>query len=399
MGQKSANRIIKKLLFANQDKKQLCYAFFGVVIGFVFISVSLHYLFLINKKNKSTEILNSNTITIQKEVSSSSTLSIATNSFSDIEVAFYEKMPFIEKIIKVENNNFPVELRSNDPLVPYFRSDIFIQSIPSDFLDVKSVFWKWKKGDKKVPIILPRDFVYMMNNFLSSTGMPQLSDEILKDVSFQLQVSKGSQNMIVEAEIIGFTNEISSILVPESFMIFGKQNFGDKKSVNYTQLMLKSKKGQFGLVEELIRKNHLQVKKNQLLEGRLKSMLTYILSSISFISLVMVLISIIVLIQYLQLLITKNAYEIRTMLRIGYFTKDIVIHYVRYVFFRLFFVLTFIVLVDFYVFYLLNKGLKLAGFIIEETNYNNVIFVLLSLFSLIFISTIFSVNKFVKKEF
>ena len=87
------------------------------------------------------------------------------------------------------------------------------------------------------------------------------------------------------------------------------------------------------------------------------------------------------------------------MLRIGYFTKDIVIHYVRYVFFRLFFVLTFIVLVDFYVFYLLNKGLKLAGFIIEETNYNNVIFVLLSLFSLIFISTIFSVNKFVKKEF
>lgn len=399
MGQKSANRIIKKLLFANQDKKQLFYAFFGVVIGFVFISVSLHYLFLINKKNKSTEILNSNTITIQKEVSSSSTLSIATNSFSDIEVAFYEKMPFIEKIIKVENNNFPVELRSNDPLVPYFRSDIFIQSIPSDFLDVKSVFWKWKKGDKKVPIILPRDFVYMMNNFLSSTGMPQLSDEILKDVSFQLQVSKGSQNMIVEAEIIGFTNEISSILVPESFMIFGKQNFGDKKSVNYTQLMLKSKKGQFGLVEELIRKNHLQVKKNQLLEGRLKSMLTYILSSISFISLVMVLISIIVLIQYLQLLITKNAYEIRTMLRIGYFTKDIVIHYVRYVFFRLFFVLTFIVLVDFYVFYLLNKGLKLAGFIIEETNYNNVIFVLLSLFSLIFISTIFSVNKFVKKEF
>lgn len=399
MGQKSANRIIKKLLFANQDKKQLFYAFFGVVIGFVFISVSLHYLFLINKKNKSTEILNSNTITIQKEVSSSSTLSIATNSFSDIEVAFYEKMPFIEKIIKVENNNFPVELRSNDPLVPYFRSDIFIQSIPSDFLDVKSVFWKWKKGDKKVPIILPRDFVYMMNNFLSSTGMPQLSDEILKDVSFQLQVSKGSQNMIVEAEIIGFTNEISSILVPESFMIFGKQNFGDKKSVNYTQLMLKSKKGQFGLVEELIRKNHLQVKKNQLLEGRLKSMLTYILSSISFISLVVVLISIIVLIQYLQLLITKNAYEIRTMLRIGYFTKDIVIHYVRYVFFRLFFVLAFIVLVDFYVFYLLNKGLKLAGFIIEETNYNNVIFVLLSLFSLIFISTIFSANKFVKKEF
>ena len=399
MGQKGTNSIIKKLLFANQDKKQLLFAFFGVVVGFVFISVSVHYLFVINKKNKANEILNSNTITVQKKVSSSSTLQIATNSFSDVEFEVYKKMPFIEKIIQVENNNFPVEIRSNDPLVPYFRSDIFIQSIPADFLDVKSVFWKWSNQDTKVPIILPRDFVYMMNNFLSSSNMPQLSDEILKDVKFQLQIGQDENKRVVNAEIIGFTNEISSILVPESFMDFGKKSFGSNKASTYTQLMLKSKKGQFGLVEDLIVRNHLEVKKNQLLEGKLKSMLTYILSSISFISLIVVLISMIVLIQYLQLLITKNAYEIRTLLRIGFFVKDIVFHYIGYVFFRLFFVLIIIVMIDFYVFYLLNQGLKTAGFMLGQTNYNYVLLVLLFLFSTIFLSTIISVNKFVRKEF
>ena len=51
MGQKNSNRIISKILFANQDKKQLFFAFFGVLIGFVFISISIHYLILITQKS------------------------------------------------------------------------------------------------------------------------------------------------------------------------------------------------------------------------------------------------------------------------------------------------------------------------------------------------------------
>ena len=82
MAQKSSNRLIRKLLFANQDKKQMFFAFFGVLIGFVFISISTHYLIQLYNLDKSSDILNSNTITIQKKVSSSSTLSISNNTFS-----------------------------------------------------------------------------------------------------------------------------------------------------------------------------------------------------------------------------------------------------------------------------------------------------------------------------
>lgn len=398
MGQKSSNSLINKILFANQNKKQVFVAFLGVLIGFVFISISVHYLIQLNKKSISTEVLDSNTITVQKQVSTSSTLAIANNTFSKKEIEFYSNLPFVERLISVENNNFPVELKSNDPLIPYFRSDIFIQAIPVDFLDIKSDSWKWKEGDVKVPIILPRDFVYMMNNFLSSSGMPQLSDEILKDVGFQIEIGKFG-NHVFNAKIIGFTNEISSILVPQSFMHYGSQYFGDRSSEKYTQLMLKSKRGQFGLLQDIIDKNHLEVKKNQIVEGKLKSMLTIILSSVTFISLIIVLLAMIVLIQFLQLLITKNSYEIRTMLRLGVSVNNVVFQFIKYVFVRFVFVIIIIALLDFFLFKNLNKLLISAGFTLDFDDYSNVIVILSVIFTLVFFSTVLSVNKFVKKEF
>jgi ABC-type antimicrobial peptide transport system permease subunit len=259
--------------------------------------------------------------------------------------------------------------------------------------------WKWEKQDKIVPIILPRDFVYMMNNFLSSSGMPQLSDEILKDVGFQIQLGKGEKIIAFKAKIIGFTNEVSSILVPENFMLFGSDVFGDKSKKSYTQLMIKSKKGKFGLVEELIKRNHLEVKKNQIIEGKLKSMLTILLSSISFISLIVVFVSLVVLIQYLQLMITKNAYEIRTMLRLGVKVKTIVFQYALYVFISFVIVMIFISLIDIVSFQYINQILKSSGFVFENQQYFSVVITLISLFSFVFITSIFSVIKFVKKEF
>jgi len=399
MGQNSSNSIIRKILFANQDKKQMIYAFVGVLIGFVFMSASVHYLFELNKIGTSSEMLNSNILTIQKKVSSSNTLSISNTIFSDNELTFYKKLPFVEKVIPVENNNFPVELKSNDPLIPYFRSDIFIQSIPKDFLDVKSNLWKWESGDSVVPIILPRDFVYMMNNFLTSSGLPQLSDDILKDVGFEIQLGDELNRSSFKARIIGFTNEISSILVPENFMRFGAVTFGMKKELKHTQLMLKSKKGQFGLVEELLARNHLEVKKNQLIEGKLKSMITIFLSAITLISLIVVILSVIVLIQYLQLLITKNAYEIRTLLRIGVFIKTIVYQYSKYILIGFIIVIAFITMIDIFLFREINNVLKSAGIFIESANYQNVFLIISILFSVIFIYSIISVNNFVRKEF
>ena len=206
---------------------------------------------------------------------------------------------------------------------PYFRSDVFIQSIDKRFLDVKSRQWKWEEGADFVPIILPRDFMVMLNTFMSSAGIPQISDQLAKEVQFSLVLSNDNTQRKFNAKIIGFTNEVSSILVPESFMKYGGNTFGTKKDEKITQIILAGKEKEFGLLENFLDQNQYESKNAQLVTGRLKSVVSTLLIVIAFISFLTLLFSSFVLIQYIQLLISKNSYEVKTLLRLGYPSKSL----------------------------------------------------------------------------
>lgn len=322
--------MLRKILIRNQSPTQLTIALLGTLLGVLFLLISVHYLLKVNEFGKGSEMLGPNTMIIQKKVSNTTTLQLASTNFTNREINSISQMPFIQEVYPVASNNFGVEFATSDPMLPYFRSDVFIQSVNANFLDVKSRHWKWKEGDEVVPIILPRDFLVMLNTFMSSSGIPQISDELAKEVNFKLELSDQTEKRQFKAQIIGFTNEVSSILVPEAFMEFGIQRFGSKSPLKVTQLMLSSKEKEFGLVEKFLEQNHYESKNAQLVTGRLKSVVSSLLGVIVFISFLTLLFSSFVLIQYIQLLITRNVYEVRTLLRVGYSPKIIYLVFVRY---------------------------------------------------------------------
>ncbi len=322
--------MLQKIVLRNQSKTQLVIALLGAFLGVLFLLVSVQYFFKVNQFGKGSEMLGPNTLIIQKKVSSSTTLQLASTSFTQHEISVIENKTFIQEIQPILSNNFGVEFATSDPMLPYFRSDVFIQSVDSRFLDIKSSQWRWKEGDEIVPIILPRDFLVMLNTFMSSSGIPQISDELAKDVKFSLLLSNEKTKKQFRAKIIGFTNEVSSILVPESFMCFGKVSFGSKVTEKITQLMLSSKEKEFGLVEKFLDEQHYESKNAQLVTGRLKSVVSMLLLVIVFISLLTLIFSSFVLIQYIQLLISRNVYEIRTLLRLGYAPRKLYFVFLLY---------------------------------------------------------------------
>ena len=78
--------MLKKLLFKNQDKKQLIIAMIGAFMGITFLVTSIHYLIKVNEFGKGTEILGPNTIIVQKKVTSSSSLGLTKTDFSKREI-------------------------------------------------------------------------------------------------------------------------------------------------------------------------------------------------------------------------------------------------------------------------------------------------------------------------
>ncbi len=357
--------MLNKLLYKNQDKKQLVIAIIGAFMGITFLITSIHYLIKVNDFGKGSDILGPNTIIVQKKVTNSSSLNMTKTDFSENEIKKIKAEPFIQDVQPVISNNFDVSFETADPMVPRFRSDVFIQTVDQKFLDVKSTKWHWKEGDKFVPIIMPRDFLVMLNTFMSSSGIPQISDDLAMDIKFKFTLKGETDKEWVDARIIGFTNEVSSILVPESFMEYGNAKYTSGKEKKITQIMISGKESEFGLVEDLLKKRGLESKNAQMVVGRLKSVVGTLFLVVLGISIIAVFVSGLVLIQYMQLLMSRNAYEVRTLLRIGFFPQVVIKSFFLY-FVKIFGIVSSLGLLVFFVFkYFLDTMFESGGLYID----------------------------------
>jgi hypothetical protein len=310
--------MIKKLLFKNQDRKQLLLAAIGALLGMTFLITSAHFLYRINEFGEGSDVLGSNILVVQRKVTSASSFNLSKNDFIQEEIDEIANLPFVDKVQAVKSNNFRVWLETNSDLVPPFKTDVFIQSINKEFVDVHAKEWEWNQKSKVLPIIMPRDFVVMLNTFMSSAGIPQITDEVATSIPFKLRISGPKGEEWLDARIIGFTNEISALLVPMEFLDYANKKYAENQSGKTTQLIIKGKEGQFGSLEDYMSKKGLEPKKAQLIVGRLKSIISTLIVIVFIVSIIAVISSSIVLLQYMQLLLSQNSYEVKTLLRIGY---------------------------------------------------------------------------------
>lgn len=352
--------MLKKILFKFQNKIQLIIAMIGAFLGFTFLIISIHYLIRVNEFGQGEEILGNNTMIVQKKVSSYNSINIAKTDFSEKEIEHIRKQSFTASVQPILSNSFGVSLQTDSELVPYFRSDVFVQSIDEGFTKIDPDKWQWEEGDEFVPIVLPRDFLVMLNTFASAKGIPQVSDKLAKSIGFKFTLYNDEDKEWQNAKIVGFTNEVSAILVPSSFMEYGNIKFPTETPAKVTQLMLSVKEGSFGNFEKFLEKRSMESKENSMIVGKLKSVAGTMFSILIAISIITVFLAGLVLIQYAQLLISKNEYEIKTLLRLGYSPTLITKTITRY-FIKVFAIIsgcsiTVFVILKFLIDYLLRKG-------------------------------------------
>jgi len=381
--------MLNKLLYKNQDKKQLIIAIVGAFMGITFLVTSVHFLIKVNEFGKGSDILGPNTVIVQKKVSNASTLKLTNPNFSEQEIEKIKAEKFILDVQPVISNNFDVSFETADSLVPRFRTDVFIQTVDKKFLDVKSSKWHWKEGDEFVPVILPREFIVMLNTFMSAQDIPPISDDLAMEVKFKFTLKDDKNKEWVDARIIGFTNEVSSIIVPESFMEYGNTKYSTGKEKKITQILISGKESEFGLVEDLMKRKGLEVKNSQKVVGRLKSVIGTLFIVVLGISVIAVFVSGLVLIQYMQLLMSRNAYEVKTLLRIGFQPNVIIKSFFTY-FVKIFGIVSAIGFGIFFVFkYFLDDMFETGGLYIDKQPS------IIAIGSLIFTYLVFTVASFI----
>ena len=380
--------MLRKLLFQHQDKRQLIIAVVGAFLGMTFLITSIHYLIKVNDFGKGAEILGPNTVIVQKKVSSFNTLNLAKTDFSLSEIEEMKKKPFILDVQPVESNNFNIPIETADPSVPRFRGDIFIQTLDPDILDVKSKEFRWKQGDTLVPILMPRDLLVMMNMFMVSKGMPQISDELAKDIHFKFCMKTDTVKEYISCRIIGFSNDVPSVLVPQNFMNWANNRFAPDAEQKISQIIISGKENEFGLVEQMLQERHLESKNAQVAIGRLKSTVGTLILVVLGISIIAVFLSGLVLIQYLQLLLSKNLYEVRTLMRLGHHPNSLVTNFFVY-FSKVFGIIGILSLASFIGFKLFLDSLLKEGGLYIDTSLS-----LMSILALVLAYCLFALASF-----
>lgn len=390
---------MQKLFFTNQNRFQLISACIGLAIGLILLLSSIQLYHKAKLYNEESEMLDAHALIIQKQVSRASHLGLGSPNFSKSEIEGLKSQEFILACSPIISNQFEVIVAIDDPVIPAFNSNIFLQSIENEFINISPTHFGWNDSSDFVPVIMPRNFLIMLNTFLSASQLPQLSESLVSNVQMNLMIGPRSKRTSMPARIVGFTNTFSSILVPSTFMRKANLKYADTQNQFHSQIIVKSIDKKLGLLESYLKEMGYESGEDQLFVSRLKSALSLTLMFMLSLAILTLSLSIIVMIQYLQLMLSSLSFEIRLMLRLGHSIKTLKSKFFRY--FMFVFILT--ALISFGSFYFLSLTIdhKLisSGILIKESTSIWTLVSLLAVFIIFAITVDIYTTRKIKAQF
>ncbi|WP_282032223.1 FtsX-like permease family protein [Winogradskyella eximia] len=318
--------MIKKLQKKTLVKTQLFGYVLTLLIG-VFIIVSTIQLFIDVKPliNEKTDVFNAKTAVISKQVSVFKSIDKQKIYFKPNELEDLKAQPFVKNISVFNNANFKIKAFSNQSeSIPLFQTDLFFESIPDDYLDVKSEDWQWDQTENFVPIVIPESYLTLYNfGFAESQGLPVLSKNTISQIAFNLKVSGNSNTEVYSSKIVGFSNKINSILVPEAFLSYANTKFGRADTSRISRVLVEFNNPSDENILRYFNDNNYDISKEKLEFSKLSFFFKSGLIFITGIALVIIALSIAFILLSFNLIIQKNKDVIVNLYTIGYTYQSI----------------------------------------------------------------------------
>ena len=230
-------QLLKKLIKTASGRSRFIMAVLGLSVALTLIlaGIQLQSNFdqLLHGKNNQDSI--ANFLVVNKRVSNS-----ASSTISESEIAELKKQNFVESVGILTPGEFKISLESLSDQIP-FQTDFAFEAVPDDFIDINSKDWNWNEQSSYLPLIIPNMFLDIYNfQFSISQGMPQLTQEQLKAITFRVNIQSPHGNIAYAARVIGFSDRISSMLVPQSFMDWANKNFGSGSLGKPSRVVIKT---------------------------------------------------------------------------------------------------------------------------------------------------------------
>lgn len=324
--------LISKLLRKNTSPARLAGFALSNFIGLLIVAGAV--MFYIDARgiwDDDDSFVNTDYLVINKKVTSASTLGDRdATRFSSEDLESLQAKPWVRRIGEFSSSDFRV-YASVSQGGRGMETALFFESVPDSFVDIPGSDWKFEPGQTTLPVMIPKDYLALYNfGFAGSAGLPQLSEQLLSGIPLKLYMRSedGSRSMSMEGHIVGFSNRLNTVLVPDSFMQYANSRLGDDNSVAPSRLIIDVSSPGDVAISDYLSEHGLEVAGDK--SGSSAAyLLKVVIGIVVSVGILITLLSVFVLMLSISLLMEKNRSVIHRLLMLGAPLREVAAPYSR----------------------------------------------------------------------
>lgn len=315
------NSLVWKLLRRHISVPQFTGFFFANLLGMLVVLLSIQfYSDVIPVFTQGDSFIKKDYLIISKKISMVGSLMGRDNGFSESEMEDIRRQPFCKSVGQFTSTQYHVAARMGMDGFPAMTTDLFFESVPDQYIDASLNGWRFGGKDSDVvPIILPRSYLAIYNfGFAQSRSLPQLSEGNVGLMDMDIRLMGNGITEMMKGRVIGFSNRLNTILVPESFMKWSNDKFAPESDVSPVRLIVEVDNPANDAIAKYLQEKGYDVEENKLDAGKTTFFLKIVSVIVFCVGILISVLSFYILMLSIYLLVQKNTVKLQNLLLIGY---------------------------------------------------------------------------------
>ncbi|HRN16849.1 MAG TPA: ABC transporter permease [Xylanibacter oryzae] len=313
-------RLVWKLLRQHISVPQFAGFFFANLFGMLIVLLGFQfYRDVLPVFTQGDSFMKADYLIMSKKISTAGTISGSSNTFSKSEKDDVEAQKFTKKVGEFTSTEYKVDASMGVNGQSVLNSELFFESVPDGFVDVPLKDWQYKEGSKEVPIILPRTYINMYNfGFAQSHSLPKISDGLVGMIDFSIFINENGHQDRYKGKVIGFSNRLNTILVPQKFMDWSNNYYSAGKHSDPTRLIVEVGNPADDHIAKYLDKKGYEIDSDKLDAQKTTYFLKMVVTLVMGVGVVISILSFYILMLSIYLLVQKNSSKLENLLLIGY---------------------------------------------------------------------------------
>lgn len=311
--------MIWKLLRQHISVAQLVGFFLANLCGMVIVLLSVQfYKDVLPVFTQGDSFMKKDYVIVSKKVSTLGSLVSKGATFSKTDIAEMQEQPFAKKTGAFTPAQFEVSAGMGMAGMQ-LSTAMFFESVPDEFVDVRLEGWTYREGQDEIPIIIPRNYLNLYNfGFAQSRNLPQLSEGVMGMMTLDIRLSGQGRTEQMKGRIVGFSNRLNTILVPQAFMDWANGTFGKGEENAPSRLIVEVDNPADDRIAKYFKDKGYDTEGDKLDAGKTTWFLKMIVGIVLSVGLIISVLSFYLLMLSIYLLLQKNTKKMENLLLIGF---------------------------------------------------------------------------------